>query len=94
MPRLPTLPAITVTGHRPVRLEGGAQISGPGLSDQDDALAELRGRYPTWTFWRGHATGECWAMPPAGHPHRGLVNAGNAIALAANLAEITSWDKP
>jgi len=33
-----------------------------------------------------------WALPPPGHRQHGLVSAGDADALEAKVAEITSWD--
>ena len=56
---------------------------------QDSAgLAGLRTLYPGWRIWRGETTGEFWAAPPAGHPHRALVNAPDIDDLAARLGEL------
>ena len=52
-------------------------------------LAGLRIVYPGWRIWRGETTGEFWAAPPAGHPHRALVNAPDIDALAAKLGELS-----
>ena len=51
-------------------------------------LAGLRKVYPGWRIWRGETTGEFWAAPPAGHPHRALVNAPDLSGLAAKLGEL------
>jgi len=57
---------------------------------QDSAgLAGLRRVYPGWRIWRGETTGEFWAAPPAGHPHRALVNAPDIDGLAARLGELS-----
>jgi hypothetical protein len=58
----------------------------------DSKLHDLTRRYPGWRVWRGRVTGDVWALPPPGHPQRGLVSAGDADELEAKVAEITSWD--
>jgi hypothetical protein len=57
----------------------------------DARLDDLTRRYPGWRMWRGRATGEVWALPPAGVPQYGLVGAADADALEVRIAEITSW---
>ncbi len=61
-------------------------------AENDSKLDDLTRRYPGWRIWRGHATGDVWALPPPGLRHHGLVCAADADALEAKLAEITSWD--
>ncbi len=58
-------------------------------SGADADLAGLRIVYSTWRIWRGETTGEYWAAPPAGHPHRALVNAPDIDGLAARLGELS-----
>jgi hypothetical protein len=61
-------------------------------AENDSGLDELTRRYPGWRIWRGHATGDVWALPPRDHQQHGLLSARDADALAAKVAEITSWD--
>ena len=61
-------------------------------AENDGRLDELTRRYPGWRMWRGRATGDVWALPPRGHRQHGLISARDADALAAKVAEITSWD--
>ena len=61
-------------------------------AENDSRLDELTRRYPGWRMWRGRATGDVWALPPPGHRQHGLISARDADALAAKVAEITSWD--
>lgn len=51
-------------------------------------LARLKTTYPAWRFWKGDATGEYWAQPPAGHEHQELVSAATVDALEAKIASI------
>lgn len=62
-------------------------------AEDDDRLDDLRRRYPRWRIWRGHATGNVWALPPPGRRQHGLVSAEDADALEARVSEITSWDR-
>ncbi|MGE5286130.1 MAG: hypothetical protein ACM3ML_02795 [Micromonosporaceae bacterium] len=59
-----------------------------GDAEAHRSLDPLRARFPGWRFWVGSVTGNVWAMPPAGHPHKTLVFADDADALAAKVAEI------
>ena len=60
------------------------------MDDRHSAdLAGLRIVYPGWRIWRGDLTGEYWAAPPAGHPHRALVSACDLAGLAARLGELS-----
>jgi hypothetical protein len=61
-------------------------------AEDDSRLDELTRRYPGWRMWRGRATGDVWALPPPGHRQHGLISARDADALAAKVAEVTSWD--
>ncbi len=61
-------------------------------AENDSKLDGLTRRYPGWRIWRGHLTGDVWALPPPGHRQHGLVSAADADALEAKVAEITSWD--
>ena len=66
-------------------LSVNAGRSGDG---DDAALERLRRRYPRWSIWRGHFTGDYWAMPPRGHPtRRELIGARDLGELAERLAE-------
>jgi hypothetical protein len=56
----------------------------------DSTLDELALRYPGWRIWRGHATGELWALPPRDHLQRGLLSAASAEELEAKIAE-SGW---
>ncbi|HEY3955597.1 MAG TPA: hypothetical protein VGM53_19685 [Streptosporangiaceae bacterium] len=53
-------------------------------------LARLKVAYPVWTLWKGEATGEYWAQPPKGHPHRELIHAADVPALEAAIGEAES----
>jgi hypothetical protein len=61
-----------------------------GDADVNAALKPLRERFPGWRFWVGGATGNVWAMPPAGYPHRELVSADSPAELAAKVADLES----
>jgi hypothetical protein len=66
-----------------------AVTAGRGGNSQDAELAELNHRYRRWSIWRGHVTGECWALPPRDHPtQRELISASDADQLAQRLAEV------
>jgi hypothetical protein len=66
-----------------------AVTAGRGGNSEDAKLAELKRRYRRWWIWRGHVTGECWALPPRGHPtQRELISASDADQLAQRLAEV------
>ncbi len=59
-----------------------------GGDNQDAELERLRRHYPRWRIWRGHATGDYWAMPPRDHPTvRELIRASNTSELAHRLAQ-------
>lgn len=62
------------------------------IAKDDNKLDDLERCYLGWRIWLGQVTRQVWAMPPPGHPHHGLVSAEDADALAAKLAQITSWD--
>jgi hypothetical protein len=49
-----------------------------------DGLDGLRAAHPGWTFWKGHHTRSCWAMPPRGGE---LLSAATAAELAAKISE-------
>jgi hypothetical protein len=60
----------------------------PGGEHQDAELERLRREYPQWRIWRGHATGDYWALPPPGHPAaRELISASDIGELARRLGE-------
>jgi hypothetical protein len=62
--------------------------SGRSAAGPDGGLDELRRQYPRWRIWRGHATGDYWALPPRGHPtQRGLISASDLEVLAWRLAQ-------
>jgi hypothetical protein len=62
--------------------------AGQSGDGEDAALEQLRRRYPQWSIWRGHFTGDYWAMPPRGHPgQRELIGARSLDELAQRLAE-------
>ena len=43
----------------------------------------LRRQYPRWRIWRGHTTGQYWALPPPDHPtQRELIGASDLDDLA------------
>jgi len=61
--------------------------TGSTAGNRDAELERLRRRYPQWLIWRGHATGDYWALPPLGHPHaRELISASDIGELARRLA--------
>jgi hypothetical protein len=61
--------------------------SGRGSGDRDSGLDRLRRQYPRWRIWRGHATGDYWALPPREHPTvRVLLSASDLDELARRLA--------
>ncbi len=62
--------------------------AGHGRDNHDAELDRLRRQYPQWRIWRGHATGDYWAMPPPGHPTaRKLIGASDIAELARRLAQ-------
>jgi hypothetical protein len=61
-------------------------------ADDDSKLDDLTRRYPGWRIWRGHVTGDVWALPPPRLRQLGLLSAADADALEAKVAEIASWD--
>jgi hypothetical protein len=66
-----------------------------GGDDQDAGLGWLRRQYPQWRIWRGRATGEYWAMPPASHPAvRELISASDIGELARRLAQADEQHGP
>ena len=60
----------------------------PGAAGARASLAPLRERFPGWRFWHGTTTGSLWAVPPAAHAEQELVNAPDALTLAAEIDEI------
>jgi len=62
--------------------------AGPSGDDQNAELERLRRRYPQWRIWRGHATGDYWALPPRGHPtERELIGARHISELAERITQ-------
>jgi hypothetical protein len=62
--------------------------TGQGSDNQDAGLERLKRQYPQWRIWRGHATGDYWAMPPRGHPTaRELICAHDLGELANRLGQ-------
>jgi len=58
-------------------------------------LSRLKREFPLWRIWESDGTtGEYWAAPPAGHPHRALVNAPDIAGLAAKLGELSLGRRP
>lgn len=65
-----------------------AMTTGRRSGNQDAGLERLKRRCPRWRIWRGHATGEYWAMPPRGHPTaQTLIAARDLDALARRIAQ-------
>src|SRR5438128_348455 len=56
-------------------------------ADDDRKLDDLTRQYPGWRIWRGHVTGDVWALPPRRLRQLGLVSAADVDALAAKVAE-------
>ncbi len=55
---------------------------------QDAELERLRRKYPRWRIWRGHASGDYWALPPRDHPTaHALIGATDIGELANRLAQ-------
>ncbi|HEV2451404.1 MAG TPA: hypothetical protein VGS62_05715 [Streptosporangiaceae bacterium] len=87
--------AVTLREARPAGAVGIADRAAKEQSmapqqggNRDAELERLRQRYPRWRIWRGHTTGDYWAMPPRGHPvARDLISASDADDLARRLAE-------
>jgi len=68
---------------------------GDSRGNQGADLERLRRQYPRWRIWRGHATGDYWAMPPRDHPTaRDLIGARNIGELARRLAEADHRYRP
>jgi hypothetical protein len=61
--------------------------AGHGGDNQDAELERLKRQYPQWRIWRGHATGDYWALPPRHHPtaHE-LIGASDIGDIAHRLA--------
>ena len=62
--------------------------TGHSGGNHDADLERLRGQYPRWWIWRGHTTGDYWAMPPRDHPTaHDLIGAFDISELARRLGE-------
>jgi hypothetical protein len=69
--------------------------SGRGAAGPDGGLDRLRRQYPRWRIWRGHATGDYWALPPPDHPtQRGLISASGLEELTWRLAQAEAQESP
>ncbi len=68
---------------------------GQGADDRDGGLDRLRRQYPRWRIWRGHTTGQYWALPPPDHPtQRELIGASDLDDLAQRLAQAEGRHDP
>jgi hypothetical protein len=69
--------------------------SGGDAAGRDGGLDRLRRQYPRWRIWRGHTTGDYWALPPPGHPtERTLIGASDLHELARRLAQAEGRPDP
>jgi hypothetical protein len=62
--------------------------SAQGTGDRAGGLDRLSRQYPRWAIWRGHTTGDYWALPPRDHPtQHGLISATSLDELARRLTQ-------